>query len=288
MSKQELGEVSTDEALLEDVNLEDEGLDEDVENDEEALFESDEDEEEPEEDDVEEEDDETEDDETEDEEESKDDSEDKEHQKQLFDKKQQEEVNRIIKSRLERQEAKLTKDLTEAAGVEITREEIVSASRLWGLLKANPDLSGEIDAVILKSLSAGKAKAPDAVDTSVSAVEQRLELKEAILDLKAEDKVFNKNADKIMSWAKNEGYEITNSKALRLAYLAWKGSQGKVEELVQKTTAQRKQTVKQSMQKKASVQSTKSGKPSTGVPNYNKMSDATILATEGLSLFTED
>lgn len=278
---------SDDSLLSDDANLEDEDLDEGVINGDDGDDEDEDDNNsEPEEDD----DDDDEGDanvEKDEEGEEDDDSNTPNQTKPLFDKKQQTEVDRIIKSRLERQEATLIKGLSTAAGTTIDKAEATEAARLWGLLKLNPDLSNDIGILIDDALSNGRATAPDD-GKSISAVEQRLELKEAILDLKAEDRVFNKNADKIMAWADAEGYEVTNSKALRLAYLAWKGSQGKVEELVQKTTAQRKQTAKQSMQKKASVQSTKSGKPSTGTPQYNKMSDTDVLATEGLSLFTED
>jgi len=206
----------------------------------------------------------------------------------VFDKKQQAEINSIIKARLDRQEAKLVKDLSKSAGIEIVRDDIVPATRLWGLLKANPELSKDIDDIIALSLSQGRAKAPDAANNSTDAITQRLELKEAILDLKAADPLFGKNADKILAWAENEGYEVTNAKALKLAVLAWKGSHGKVEEVIQKSTTQRKQTTKQMLQKRATVQSTKSGQTRSGASDYGKMSDSDLLASEGLKLFTED
>ena len=206
----------------------------------------------------------------------------------VFDKKQQAEVNSIIKTRLERQEAKLVKDLSKAAGVEIVREELAPATRLWGLLKANPELSRDIDVLIAASLAEGKSTAPDAASNSADAITQRLELKEAILDLKASDTLFQKNADKILTWAENEGYEVNSAKTLKLAVLAWKGSQGKVAEVIQKSTAQRKQTSKQLMQKRATVQSTKAGQVHSGKSDYGKMTDADLLASEGLSLFTPD
>lgn len=267
-------ELLDDDTLMDDVNLEDEDLDSGVDEDDEDV--------EPEDlEDAIEEDEEDEDDSTEE-------DSDENEPATLFDKKQQAEVNKLIKARLERQEAKLVKDLTRAAGVEIAHEEIAPAARLWGLLKANPQLSKEVDGLILLSLQGGKAKAPDAVDNSTDAVAQRLELKEAILDLKASDKTFGKHADKIVAWAENEGYKINSAKSLKMAYLAWKGSQGKVEEVVQKATAQRKQNNKKAMQKRATVQSTKAGTTRSGKTNYAKMSDASVLASEGLSLFTDD
>lgn len=259
-------ELPEDVEQEEDVNLEAEGLETDV--DEKLL-----------EDVVEEETDEGEEDE------STDESDDA---PVVFDKKQQAEVNSIVKTRLDRQEAKLVKDLSKFAGVEITHQEIAPATRLWGLLKANPQLSQEVDAFIASAISEGKATAPDADVNSEKAINQRLELKEAILDLKASDPLFGKNADKILAWAENEGYEVTNAKALKLAVLAWKGSQGKVAEVIQKSTAQRKQATKQQMQKRATVQSTKAGQTRSGKTDYSKMSDEAVIASEGLALFTDD
>lgn len=206
----------------------------------------------------------------------------------VFDKKQQDEINGIIKARLDRQDAKLVKDLSKAAGVDISHDELAPAARLWGLLKSNPNLSKEIDAYIAASISKGEAVAPDAKSSGKDAVTQRLELKEAILDLKAADPTFSKNAEKILTWADNEGYEVTDAKALKLAYLAWKGSQGKVAEAIQKTTAQRKQATKQQLQKRATVQGAKPGATHVNKTDYSKMTDESVLASEGLSLFTKD
>ena len=67
----------------------------------------------------------------------------------LFDKKQQAEVNKIVKERLDRQNSALLRDLSKSAGgVEIAHDEVTSATRLWGLLKANPNLSKEVDGLI--------------------------------------------------------------------------------------------------------------------------------------------
>lgn len=269
----ELLGLSDDDASLDDTTLEAEGLDEDVEDDVEEDVVDDSEDEEPEEDEVEEE--------------EEDSSTEESKPQPVFDKKQQAEVNKLIKARLERQETTLVRDLSKAAGVEIAHEELAPATRLWGLLKSNPELSRTIDGVIAEALSKGTAKAPDTKNNTVDAVTQRLELKEAILDLKAADTTFGKNADKIIAWAENEGYEITNGKSLKMAYLAWKGSQGKIAEAIQKSTAKRKQETKKMMQKRATVQSTKSG-TNTGKTDYRRMSDSALLASEGIQLFTDD
>lgn len=204
-----------------------------------------------------------------------------------FDKKQQTRVDQIVKERLERAETKLVRDMASAAGVEISREEISSAARLWGLLKSNPQLSRAVDGIISTSLAEGSAQAP-VTDDSPESRTQRLELKEAILDLKVADNLFAKNADKILAWAENEGYTVTDAKTLKLVFSAWKGAQGKVVAAVQKTTAQRKQEAKKTLQKRATVQTSKPGAKSTGSTDYRKMSDKAILASEGIKLFTED
>ena len=256
-----------DDEQLDDTNLEDEGLDSGVD---EAVDDA-------EQEDVDERD---EDDSTEEEEDTDAPIE--------FDKKQQAEVNKIVKARLDRHETSLVKGLSKFSGVEITKDELPPAARLWGLLKANPQLSKDVDALIGLSITEGKATAPVSEDSTTDAIQQRLELKEAILDLKAADPSFSKNADKILAWAEKEGYEIANAKTLKLAVLAWKGSQGKVTEVVQKKTAQRKQEVKSTLQKRATVQSTKVGSTQSTKVDYRKMSDRDVLRTEGISLFTDD
>lgn len=257
-----------DEELIDDTNLEDEGLESGVDD---AVDDA-------EQEDLEEE---------LEEEESTDEPEDEDAPVE-FDKKQQAEVNKLIKARLDRQETKLVKDLSKFSGVELSKEELPPAARLWGLLKANPQLSRDVDSLIGLSITEGNAKAPISEDNTADAITQRLELKEAILDLRAADPTFSKNADKVLAWAEKEGYEIANAKTLKLAVLAWKGSQGKVTEVVQKATAQRKQEVKKTLQKRATVQSTKTGNTAAAKVDYRKMSDRAVLQTEGLSLFTDD
>jgi len=254
--------------LLDNVNLEAEDLKTDVEDDVEDV--------------VSEENEETEEESTDDASEESDDS------PTVFNKKQQDEINKLVRTRLERQEAKIVKDLAKAAGVDIAYDEITSAARLWGLLKLNPELSTDIDKAINIALSSGKAKMPVDVSTTTDAITQRLELKEAILDLRASDRTFGKNANKIIAWAENEGFNVNNAQALKMAFLAWKGAQGKVEEAVQKAQEKRKQDNKKALQKQANVQSTKTTKPLGGTVDYSKMSDVSVLAAEGLSLFTDD
>jgi hypothetical protein len=205
----------------------------------------------------------------------------------LFDKKQQAELDKIVTTRLARQNEKLVRDLSAAAGVDISHEEVTSASRLWGLLKANPELSKSVDGIIAEALSKGTAKAPESKTSDDAS--KRVAFKEAVLDLRASDVMFNKNSQKILAWAETEGYEVSDAKTLKLAYLAWKSTQGKVTEAAQKAATQRKQAEKKAMQKKATVQSAKS---TAGVHksalDYRKMSDADVLKAEGKSLFIDD
>jgi hypothetical protein len=202
-----------------------------------------------------------------------------------FDNQQQKELNRIVKTRLERHEGKLLKDFSTVAGTELSMNEVSNASRLWGLLKENPDLSKAVDRVIDQHLSEGKAVAPES--KHVSSKEVELEVKEAIVDLKLIDKAFNKNSDKILKWAEDQGFEVTNKKSLQLAYMAWKGSQAKVVQATQKLQEQKKQATKKAVRQKAAVQSGKSSK-SKGKLDYTRMSDSDVLASDGLNLFIED
>lgn len=202
---------------------------------------------------------------------------------------QQAAVNKIVKARLERQETSMLHELSASSGVDISREEVTNAAKLWGLLKANPKLSQAVDGLIGTALTDGSAKAPVTENDAAKRTERRMELKEAILDLKADDATFNKYATKILDWAKNEDYEVTDKASLKMAYLAWKGSQGKVMSAVQKTQAKQKTAAKEMAKKHATVQGTRSSAKRTGGrADYTKMADADVLAAAGLSLFTED
>lgn len=203
----------------------------------------------------------------------------------LFDKKQQEAVNKVVEARLERQESKFIKDLSKMAGTEIELSEVQTASKLWGLLKTNPELSQAIDGVIDHYLSNGKAKAP--TELNQMSKEQAFALKEAVLDLKIADRVFNKHADKILTWADDNGIDVTSPKELKLAYMAWKGSQAPLIEATKKVSEQKKTAVKTEIKKRAVVQSGKSAIKGTRV-DYGKMTDTAILAHTGMKLFTDD
>lgn len=205
----------------------------------------------------------------------------------LFNEHQQKEVNRIVQTRLERQEAKLIKDLSQTAGVALEQQEVPQAAKLWGLLKNNEELSRTIDSVIGDYLASGRAVAPDTTQKSVDTVKQRLVLKEAILDLRAADNTFEKNSDKILAWAENEGFTVNDEKTLSMAYLAWKGSQGAVIDTIQRTKAQRQEQARKTQQRKATVQSSKAG-GGKKVLDYQKMSDKDLLNSAGLSLFNEE
>lgn len=207
----------------------------------------------------------------------------------LFTKEQQSEVNKLVKARLERAEQKMLKDLTTTAGTQIEQRELAPAARLWGLLKSNPVLSGKIDQLIADAIQRGEAKPPQLEDMSANAVTERLAFKEAVLDLRQADAQFNKNATKVLAWAEKEGYSVKDAKSLKMAYLAWKGSQGAVASVAQKSIAQQKQNAKQVAQKKAaSVQVPKKGNAPSKMTDYRKMTDAQILAAQGLKLFVEE
>lgn len=277
-----------DEDLDEDVNLDDEDVDDDADDEDDSDDSDDEDSD----------DDDDDSDSDDDDEDSKKKSDKKDAKntdnksgdkknKPLFDQKQQKEVDRIVKARLERHESKLVKGYSDAAGVEISAEEVGNATRLWGLLKANPQLSKAIDAVIAEQLTKGLAKEP-AAKSEADIKNAELVMKEAILDLKVKDATFNKYADKILDWAENEGLDVTDAKTLKLAYLAWKATQGKIAEASQKKKSQQKNDAKKQDKARAKMQSPKSGKHGGGKSDYSKMSETAILAKEGLSLFTDD
>lgn len=260
---------------VEDVNLEAEDFDEDVD-DETSYDEDSEDETDA-------------DDDSEDSEDNKEKDDAKEKDTRLFNDKQQKEVERLIKTRLDRQETKLVRELSEASGISMDIKEVKMSTKLWGLLSSNPSLSQEVDQLISKFIADGKAKVPDTTKSLNDAQESKLALKEAVLDLKIKDSTFNKYSSKILDWAENEGLDVVDPKTLKLAYMAWKGVQGKAAEATIRTKEQRKQQEKANIKKRGSMQSAKGGKASRSTKtDYGKMNELDLLVSEGLSLFTDD
>ena len=201
-----------------------------------------------------------------------------------FTAEQQKIVDQIVQKRLERKDAQFVKQVSEIAGVQLEATEIPQSARLWGLLKANPELSDAVDLVINSHLRNGKAKE---IANSDLNRESKLELKEAVLDMKLEDPLFRKNADKIIEWAEDKGYPVNSKKSLQLAVLAWKGSKDAILSKAKQSSEQKKQFVKQTTQKRAGVQGGASAKANTP-SDFRKMSDRDVLTRNGLSLFTDE
>lgn len=203
-----------------------------------------------------------------------------------FDEAQQEKLNEIVQQRLERQEQQILKDLSETAGTQLSVDDVTGASKLWGLLKENPQLSSAIDRLISDAVNQGQATAPSLNQGDTPDMRMReLDRREAVLNFKAENKTFNKNADKILQWAKDQGMYIYNDSSLKMAFYAWKGANSDMLGEASKQYNDKRRKVKSNLRKKANTQSAK-GVKSKAKLNYKKMSDDEVLAAEGLSLFT--
>ena len=204
-----------------------------------------------------------------------------------FSDKQQKMVDKIVQARLDRKDAQFARQMSEVAGVPLESSEIAQSAKLWGLLKANPELSEAVDLVIQAQLKHGRATEPVSANMDKSR-ESALDLKEAVLDMKLADATFRKHSDKIMEWASDQGYEVTNAKALKLAVMAWKGSQTPIINKAKQASEQKRKDVKQATQKRAGVQSGANSKARTTPKDMRKLSDKDILSRGGLKLFTDD
>ena len=202
-----------------------------------------------------------------------------------FTKEQQKAVDKIIQGRLERTKTQLSRQLSQTAGVTLEPDDVFGAAKLWGLLKSNPTLADAVDVVITSQLKAGKAKE---VSTEESMRVSELSRKEAIIDLKEADPIFRKHSDKIMDWAEDQGYSVDDKKSLKLAYMAWKGSQRAVIEKAKQAGEQKKQQSKDVARKRAATQTGVSSKAKTTPSDFRKMSDKAVLARTGVKLFTDD
>jgi len=207
----------------------------------------------------------------------------------MFTEGQQEKINQIVQTRLDRQRRSLENELVAASGVDMEgMEEIKRATRLWGILKDNPNLSASINQLIDTAIQKGQARIPKAKETHTSDKMADITKREAILDMKSSDNVFARYSKEILSWAEQEGYEITDEKSLKLVYNAWKGANSaRLGKTKSKATAQKQQQKKAAI-KKATTQKGTSKRRSAKPRNYAKMSDIDILNEEGIDLFVED
>lgn len=207
-----------------------------------------------------------------------------------FSPKQQEKVDAIVKGRLERAEVARLRELSRYAGDSLTNEDVQGAARLWGLLRRNPDLSRAIDQLIARETQAGRV-VHHQVD-STSERERELAMKEAIIDLKATDRVFSRHAEAILSWAEDQGFAVEDKKSLHLAYMAWKGENARLLNASKalrdkKKNAASKDPAKQQAKRRATVEAGSRGSGRRNNVDYTKMADEDILRREGLSLFTD-
>ena len=205
--------------------------------------------------------------------------------KGVFTKEQQKIVDDIVQSRLNRMEKQYMQQIREAAGVEVSRQEVLDALNLWGFLKLNPRLSRDLQSRIDAFIESGNYVAQKR--SGRNSKEDELNKREAVLDLKASDSFFAKHSKKILEWAEDEGFEIYDAKSLRRAYLAYKGSQGVLDKADEEYHKQRQKS-KTDARKRAKVATSKKGGSPKKAPDFKNMSDADILAASGLKLFTDN
>jgi hypothetical protein len=182
-------------------------------------------------------------------------------------------------------------------GVTIERKEIPQATRLWNLLKANPQLNRDVTNIIDKVNREGKltdlrAYASNPLNQNVQrnsdATEDRMELYEARLDLKFSDPVFKKYESEVMKWAEDNDFPIKSKKNLDVAYKAWKGeNSSKLVAHVEAKTKKKANEVKK-QKKDAKLMNKKVSAVKGKSLDYRKASDREILEAEGLSLFQDD
>jgi len=182
-------------------------------------------------------------------------------------------------------EKQYTQQAREAAGVEVSRQEIFDALNLWGFLKLNPRLSKDLQSQIDAFIESGNYVAQKR--SGRNSKEDELNKREAVLDLKASDPFFTKHSKKILEWAEDEGFEIYDAKSLKRAYLAYKGSQGVLDKADEEYHKQRQKS-KTDARKRAKVATSKKGGSPKKAQDFKKMSDADILAASGLKLFTDN
>jgi len=197
-------------------------------------------------------------------------------------------VERTIEKRLQRDRRVREREFSEAAGVPMTHEDAKKASALWGFLIQHPEINEALGQLVEQGMASGRIRVNQQAEPSpIEERQKALDLKEAVIDLRAQDSVFRANEANIMEWAEINDYEIDDPKSLKLAYLAWKGENAGL--VSAKTAAEKAEREAAAQKAKEDAQLL----PGRGVRSrksidYKTASVEEILKAEGLSLFTEE
>jgi len=210
--------------------------------------------------------------------------------------------NKAWQKRVERAKRSIERDFLAEVnslsdGVAIDRKEIPQATRLWNLLKANPELTRTFQGLIDEASKQNKlidlkSYANNPLNRNVTSnsdsTEDRMELYEARLELKFSDPVFKKYESEITKWAEDNDFPITSKKNLEVAYKAWKGENSSVLMAHAEANAKKKASQVTKAKKDAKLVN-KTVSPVKGKNiDYRNLSDTDILKAEGLSLFRND
>mgnify|MGYP001269868515 CR=1 FL=1 len=196
-------------------------------------------------------------------------------------------VDKIVERRLHRDRRAREKEFSQVAGMRLSNEDVKKAARLWGFLAKNPDLNARVHQIFQEYESSGRIRHDSYYDDALSERERELELREAIIDLRARDKVFRNHETEIMEWAEINGYDIEDERTLRLAVMAWKGENMNRFVSDAQKKAQEK-AIKRAKQKRDAKLLPGKGVRKQQKLDYSKMTPEEILRAEGLSLFISD
>lgn len=196
-------------------------------------------------------------------------------------------VDKIVERRLHRDRRAREKEFSQVAGMRLSNEDVKKAARLWGFLAKNPDLNARVHQIFQEYESSGRIRHDSYFDDVLSERERELELREAIIDLRARDKVFRNHETEIMEWAEINGYDIEDERTLRLAVMAWKGENMNRFVSDAQKKAQEK-AIKRAKQKRDAKLLPGKGVRKQQKLDYSKMTPEEILRAEGLSLFISD
>lgn len=218
----------------------------------------------------------------------------KELEEKVFNEKNQQWQTRLHRAKRAAERELLEEASSLSEGVRIEKSEIPKASRLWNFLKVNPELSTKIQSLIEEETKAGSAKPLNSQKDNPfsngqsSDYEERLNLKEAKIDLKLSDPIYKKYENKILEWAEDNEIDIRNPKQLQLAYKAWKGENSSL--LLANAEARGQKKALEQKDEKAGVKLAGKSVSSVTAPkiDYRKASAKQVLEHEGLKLFHED
>ncbi|MDI3298378.1 MAG: hypothetical protein QJR08_04320 [Bacillota bacterium] len=187
----------------------------------------------------------------------------------------QEDIDRIISRRLAEEREK-------GAKLGPDEQELLD---IWRQVREHPDaeaIRAEWQEALNRYLQVDPA---EAAARKVDEVAKSTELRLAEMELRLTDPVFKEHEQEIKEWARSSGLRIRTAQDLRLAMLAWQGTQ--LPKLQADLEVRIRKAVEEQLRQKQAATLPTGGSAQTPPVNPKEMSDVEWLRSQGLNPFRE-